>query len=168
MPKSTSVKSISINSIVQSKVWEKLFKIGSSAKFIRILTSLYVRARIAVINSEGLTEPVDTTEGVLQGDIMSAVLFALYISDFEEFFWKWEARGTSINYKNEIRCIAYVDGTASFADSLIDLRRKVRILEKYCEINELFINKSNSKILISTKVDCKRTPVSCAKVNHLK
>lgn len=35
---------------------------------------------------EGLTDLVDITEGVLQGDNLSAIIFALYTRDFEESF----------------------------------------------------------------------------------
>lgn len=55
---------------------------------MRILKSLYDRVRIVGRNLEELTDRVDITEDALQREILSAILFVLHISNFEEYFWK--------------------------------------------------------------------------------
>lgn len=81
------------DSIKHSLLWKKLFKIGVSGKFIRLCQSLYNRANISVRCQSGVSEKVDVTEGVLQGEILSPLFFALFLSDIEEFFLYTRSKG---------------------------------------------------------------------------
>lgn len=49
-----------------------------------------------------LSRNIDITQGVLQGEILSTLLFALYINDLESFFRKEGASGINIDNLNEL------------------------------------------------------------------
>jgi len=68
-------------SIPHDKLWNKHFEIGVSAKNIRWLDTLYESSTMQIrLNNDYLSSPIDITESVLQGEILSPVLFNLYIS----------------------------------------------------------------------------------------
>lgn len=150
-------------------LWQKLSDMGVSDKFIRVCRSLYDRAKVSVCTSVGLSDPVDVKEGVLQGEIMSPLLFSLFISNLEKYLADNGARGIPIDPKNEITCIAYADDLVLLAKNPPDLRRKIKIASRYPEINALRINKSKSKILIFQKgrpkrsLSCRNKPIEIVK-----
>ena len=64
----------------------------------------------------------------------------------------------SLDFAHEIVCLAYTDDVTMLADSYHDLAIKIKILEKYCEINGLKVNVTKSKIIIFHKGKLKRFP----------
>lgn len=116
------------DSMNHHKLRDKLFSLGVSAKIVRILEGLYENERVSVKTPEGLTDEVQVTEGVLQGEILSPLLFILYISDMETFFRDKGAYGVSINNKTDILMLLYADDLAILARNKADLRRKLKLL----------------------------------------
>lgn len=98
------------DSVNQEKLWQKLFsRLRVSASFLRVLIDFYNKAKLSVRTNDGLTEPVEITEGVLQGETLCPILFSLFLSDLEEFFRERGARGISINHETGILLLAYAD-----------------------------------------------------------
>ena len=147
------------DSVNHNLLWSKLFKLGVSSKIIRIIKNLYDKAVISIIGKDGITEKIELTQGVLQGEILSPLLFALFISDIDEFFYENNARGVSINHAKEIISIAYADDLILLSDCVQNLISKIKILEEYCRLNKLAVNKSKSKIMIFHKGKLKRLPI---------
>ena len=72
------------DSVDHNILWETLYIVGISAQMIRVLQSLYNRASMKVqIDNFNNTNTIDVTEGVLQGDPLSPLLFSMFISDIE-------------------------------------------------------------------------------------
>lgn len=61
-----------------------------------------------VRSNEGLSEPIDITEGVFQGEILSQCLFSLYISDIISFFKVRDAESFFIGIV-EVLMLLYAD-----------------------------------------------------------
>lgn len=74
------------DSVNHQLLWSKLHKIGISGKIIRILNGFYNKAKITVRCGIEHSPMFDITEGVLQGDSLSPLLFILMLSDIVEFF----------------------------------------------------------------------------------
>ena len=110
-------------------------KIGVSDKVIRVLAMLYTKATMAIKSQYDTSNPINVTKGVLQGEIFSPTLFALFISDLEEFLISKGIRGVSVSSLTEILLLAYADDIVIVADSIAMMRRILKALKKYCEIN---------------------------------
>lgn len=137
------------DTINHAKLWDKLYQIGISSKFIRILQNLYNNANIFIKDNLSLDEtvPISIHEGVLQGEILSPILFAIYINDLEDFFRKNDQKGVNIDGHTDILMLAYADDLVVLSDSPVSLQRKLNLLALYCDSNELTVNTSKTKIL---------------------
>lgn len=138
-------------SVVHNKLWYKLFKQGVSSRFIRISKNFYEQASIAIRLRGDVSNEVEVTRGVLQGDTLSPLFFSLFISDLEDFLQDQGARGVSIDELNEIILLAYADDIVVLAYSFSDMQGKIKLLHKYCKENDLKINYNKSKIIVFQK-----------------
>ena len=135
-------------SVNQQKLWSKLASTEISTKFIRILDSLYRNAEMKVRTSQGTSEPVKITKGVLQGEVLSPILFSLFIADLEEFLIKRGVRGIAISSLVDILILAYADDLIILVDNASGMMRALKVLKEYCEENNLVINTSKTKIMV--------------------
>lgn len=99
-------------SVSHGLLWEKLHKLGLEKKIFSILKDLYGKANIAVKGREGISVPVRVRGGVLQGEVMSPILFCLFIADFKSFLIQEGVRGVSVDHLTEILLLAYADDIA--------------------------------------------------------
>ncbi|XP_015123886.1 uncharacterized protein LOC107045970, partial [Diachasma alloeum] len=90
-------------------------------------------------------------KGVLQGETLSALLFILYISDFEKFLGDRNLYGLNIDGITDILMLHYADDTVILVDSHIKLERVLKILAEYCDLNGLSVNVSKTKIMVFKK-----------------
>lgn len=139
------------DSIAHDKLWNKLLKLGVSATLIRILKNLYDKATIRVKAKDGLSEKIEINEGVLQGKILSALLFILYISDMEDFFRSKGLYDISINPSIDVLLLLYANDLAILARSRANVAAKLKVLQEYCEINQLIVNETKTEVLYCRK-----------------
>ncbi|KAK9753304.1 Reverse transcriptase (RNA-dependent DNA polymerase) [Popillia japonica] len=120
---------------------------GISAKFINILKNLYNGANISIKVGKDVSGSVTLREGFLQGEILSPLLFAIYINDLEDYLRKSKLSGINVDGETDIILLAYADDLALVSDSPISLQRKLNILERYCDANLLTINVAKTNFL---------------------
>lgn len=75
-------------SCIHNKLWAKLDSIGMSSKIIRILQNLYGKAATVIRTEHGCSPSIELTEGLLQGEVLSPILYSLFISEIEEVLTK--------------------------------------------------------------------------------
>lgn len=139
-------------SVSHELLWRKLSQLGVSHKLINILIDMYNNATMAIRNSEGISEKCQITLGVLQGETLSPLLFSLFLSDIEEFLLKKEGvRGVSINHMLEIIMLAFADDMVFMADSYINFKKIIRVLEEYFDLNKLTVNIKKTKAILFQK-----------------
>ena len=139
------------DSVNHNLLWNKLSSAGVSLKFINILRSLYDSAEMSVKINNTLSNPAKIEKGVLQGEILSPDLFALFLNDIEAYLRSKGCRGISINNKVDIMLLAYADDIVIVADSPHMLMRTLKALDQYCIDNNLTINTDKTKIVIFRK-----------------
>lgn len=136
------------DSIPHNKLWIKLEKLGLSRKIISLLMHLYENTHMKIKNAGKLSNPIRITEGVLQGEVLSPLLFNLYVSDISKFLKGRGAEGLFVD-SHEVLLLMYADDIALLAATEVKLRRSLKILEEYCAVNGLTINTAKTKILIA-------------------
>lgn len=73
------------DSVNHKLLWMKLFEIGPSAKMVRLLRNIYNTAHLKLLINGMLSKNFKINEGVLQGELLSPLLFIIFIADLEKF-----------------------------------------------------------------------------------
>lgn len=132
--------------INHSLLFAKLKQIGISLKIINVLSILYLKAHFRVkIDDGSLTEEINITNGILQGDTLSPLLFDIFVSDFESHLQGTE--GVIISDQN-IQVLFYADDLVLISQSVEDMQRKLDILSKYSDENKMEVNVAKSKVMV--------------------
>lgn len=94
-----------------------------------------------------LFSPIDFTMVILQGEILSPLLFILHIADLVGFL-KSKNLILNLGGTKAIIDLKYANDLALLACTAIHLRKLLEALEAYCDINVLTVNVSEIKILL--------------------
>ena len=94
------------------------------------------------------SKPYDITSGILQGDIISPLLFALFVSDFDSFLSTRGIEGVAIDGMVSLISLFYADDQVLLADSPHNMNRALAALYEYCLLNKLTVNAAKSKVLV--------------------
>jgi hypothetical protein len=135
-------------SIPHNKLWDKLFALGVNSRFIRILQHIYVSLSTQIRLPTGYTDPIDLSEGLAQGEILSPILFTLFISDLEELLQQLKVRGIKIDEDVELHILLYADDMVVLCPSKLGLQMKIRRLEKYFTANGLTVHLAKTKVVV--------------------
>lgn len=134
------------DTVPHDKLFQKLDHLGINGKFMRIVAKMYDQAKLTINVNDQLSESIKVTKGVLQGDVLSPLLYTLYTSDMRSFFVEKGHRGVKVDDTN-ILLTTFADDTAIFASSTTDCQDKLNDLYTYCELNDLTVNASKTNIL---------------------
>lgn len=105
-----------------------------------------------VIRTEhGVTPKIDMTYGLLQGCLLSPLLFSLYISDIENILRDAGIAGVKITHNFELHILAFADDMVSLAPTPGHLQRKINTLSDYFDRLGLKVNFGKTKVMIFRK-----------------
>ena len=138
-------------SVPHDKLWKKLYDLGVSSKIIAVLQNLYASATTVIRLHEGHSEPIEMTLGLLQGNSLSPLLFALYISDIEKVLLESQADGLAVNHYTQVHVLLFADDAVLLAPNVGALRRKIEALEIYFDSLSLSVNIEKTKVVIFRK-----------------
>ena len=155
------------DTIWRAGLWHKLLKQGISGKFLNVIKNMYdkSKAQVFLYGEKSNSFPAET--GVKQGEILSPLLFALYINDLESFLKDQGVQALQgidsvieelrLNHNFEIMLdlllLYYADDTIVLADSAIGLQFALEELQTYCETWKLVVNESKTKVMCVTGKD---------------
>ena len=120
------------------------YKLGG--KFLKLLKNIYTSNKIFVKTSLGLLEPFVTTTGVLQGDILSPLIFNLFINKISEVV---DSTCDPVNIgDNSSSTLLWCDDLVVFSRSASGLKNAIyKIGSHFTELG-LSVNKTKTKVLI--------------------
>ena len=139
----------------RSKLWRKMIEGGMSGRVLLIIQNVYKRAKLSVRLNGTLSQSFTSNIGVLQGEILSPILFAFFLNDFEPYLAQ-QYPGASVdpdknakNIKDEeldtflkLYVLLYADDSILLAESAEALQDA---LHEYCLLNEIIVNTDQSK-----------------------
>ena len=62
----------------KSCLWLQLLEIALSTKFVKIFSYIYSKANVKILKGDEFSDIIKILKGVLQGQILSPLLFALF------------------------------------------------------------------------------------------
>ena len=133
---------------------------------MKLIYNLYQNTKACVKLNNTISRSFRCNVGVRQGDILSPLLFALFINDFEEFLsLKYDGLSslnnlfTNVFANDEILTylklyiLLYADDTIIMAENPYQLQLALNALNEYCQTWKLKINISKTKIIRFVKKD---------------
>ena len=130
--------------IDRSNLWTKLIKQGITGKMFSIIRSLYSNVKACVKHNGHLTDYFSPTSGLMQGEVMSPILFSLYINDFEMHFIRENCPSVEIQLIN-LFLLMYADDTVLISESAEGLQRMLNALLSYTKKWNLTVNIDKTK-----------------------
>ncbi|KAL1447284.1 hypothetical protein WDU94_007617, partial [Cyamophila willieti] len=140
------------DSLDHNIIWQKLQLTGLSGKMIRVIRALYSQAkcRVRVAGNE-YTEDIKKTKGIMQGDSLSPLIFILVVADLNCYLMDKGFRGIQVDSSTEVILLMYADDLVVLSHSKIDLQKKMKAIEEYCERNKLEVNAEKTKVVVFRK-----------------
>ena len=139
------------DTINRNILWPILTKNGIYGKLSKCIRSMYesVKARVRA-SDNSLTEHINCTLGVKQGDICSPVLFSLYINELAIEITRNGRHGVSLE-TYELLALLLADDIILCSETVVGLQTQLNILYKAACRLHLTVNLSKSNIIVFRK-----------------
>lgn len=133
--------------IDRSILWTKLINQGIDENMLKIIQSLYQNVKSCIKYNGFLSEYYRNTIGLFQGEILSPILYSLYVNDCEMCFIRENCPSVEIGLIN-LFLIMYADDTVLLAESPKSLQEMIDTLYKHNNDCKLTLNVDKTKIMI--------------------
>ena len=139
------------DTINRNILWPILLKNGFKGKLFDCIRSMYenVKARIRISGNK-LTDNMNCTLGVKQGDICSPVLFSLYINELALDVMKNGRHGVIFD-AYELFILLLADDIVLCSETVIGLQNQLNILHRSASKLHLTVNLEKSNIVVFRK-----------------
>lgn len=85
------------DSVYLNCLWYKLYKLAINAKMLRVIKDMYNKVKTCVRGCNSYSDFFDCSVGVKQGEVISPILFSLFIEDLELFLQEDPTCGLSFD-----------------------------------------------------------------------
>ena len=133
--------------IDRSSLWSKLIKQGITGNIFSVIKSLYSHIKVCVKHNGQLTDYFNSTSGLLQGEVMSPILFSLYVNDFEIHFVHENCPSVDIQLIN-LFLLMYADDTVIMSEAREGLQNMLDSLVSYTKKWNLTVNIDKTKTMV--------------------
>ena len=119
------------DSINRSILWPILFRNGIHGKLYKCIISMYECVKARVRCGGTLTDVINCTAGVKQGDICSPILFSLFINELTiEVIRSGRHGATFVNDVLEIFILLLADDVALISETVVGLQTQLNSLQR--------------------------------------
>ena len=125
----------------------KLANLGIGGKFFNTVKNMYTNDKIAVKIRNKMTNDINCSMGVRQGDGLSPTLFNIYVNDIPQLFSDPTCDPPKIG-NEPISALLYADDLVIFSETETGLKTCLKKFNGYCRMWHLKINVAKSKIMI--------------------
>jgi len=132
-------------------LFAKLQRLGIGGPFYDVIKNMYKNVTSAVKHSRTeVSDHFPISRGVKQGDILSPLLFNIFINDIIPLFHEADSQPPSLVHKT-VGCLLYADDLVILSNSPDGLQKSLDKMNLYCDKWKLEINLSKSKVMCLNK-----------------
>lgn len=131
-------------------LWYKLSKIGFQGKLLTVIKSMYTNVSTCVCVDGFNSEYFSNELGLMQGEVLSPILFSLYVNDCEMAFINSNAIPYEMKELN-LFLLMYADDMVIFSESVLGLQNMLDTLYEYTSKWSLSVNIDKTKIVVFRK-----------------
>ena len=140
------------DSIYRNGLWLKLYRSGIQGNIcmLQIFTDMYQKVKSCVKSCSSYSDYFEYAVGLRQGEVLSPILFSLFVEDLELYLQNNQDAGINID---EIVFIIslFADDMAIFGKTPLDLQNNLNLLNSYCDEWGLTVNTDKTKVLVFRK-----------------
>ena len=138
------------DSVYLNGLWFKLFKLGINGKMLRILKDMYNQVKACVRACNSYSDFFECAIGLKQGEVISPLLFSLFVDDLELFLQGDPNCGLNLDDITFILML-FADDMVILGNSIADLQHGLDLLHIYCSKWGLQVNTEKTKVLVFRK-----------------
>ena len=143
------------DSVWRVGLWDKLVKTGIEGKFLKIIHNLYSNIKSCIFANGANGANFGFYTGVRQGEILSPLLFSLYVNDMEQYFLdngcNFLGHTDFVEKSFKLLILLYADDTVIMADNPILFQKSLESPQTYCEKWKLTVNITKTTVMIFRK-----------------
>ena len=143
------------DSVWREALMYKLLEYDIRGNFYSVIEEMYKGGEACLKNDGYLSEFFQCGRGVRQGDVLSPILFNLYINDIPKLFV--EDKDSPMLGNRAIHCLLYADDLILFSQTYNGLQEKLIKLNNYCNKWDLSVNTKKTEVMVLSNDD-KYTP----------
>ena len=138
------------DTIYRNGLWYKLIKCNLNGKIFSVIRSMYEDIKLCVKTFNNISDFFSSDIGLLQGEISSPILFALFMNDIETFLQNDTSTSFTIEELN-IYLLLFADDSVLISETAEELQNLLNSFEKYCEKWKLKVNIEKTKVMVFRK-----------------
>ena len=138
------------DSVYLNGLWFKLHKLGIRGKMLRIIKDVYNKVKCCVKGCNSYSDFFTCAVGLKQGEVISPLMFSLFIEDLELFLQDNHSSGLLLDDILFILML-FADDMAILGNSVDDLQNSLNLLENYCKRWGLEVNTEKTKVMVFRK-----------------
>ena len=133
-------------------LWPILLKSGVQGKLLRCIMSMYACVRAKVRCGGKMTDYIQCTSGVKQGDVCSPILFSLFINELTAEVVRNGKHGAQfIDDMLELFILLLADDVVLLAETVVGLQSQLNCLSRAANSLQLKVNLNKSNIIVFRK-----------------
>ena len=138
------------DSVSRLGLWYKLIHCGIDGKILRIIRSLYKDVKLKVKGLTSLSDILNCDLGLLQVEIMSPILFSIFLADVEMQLAEHGNDGITLDQLS-LYLLLFADDAVIFSETPEGLQKSLDNFEIYCQKWNLTVNVDKTKIVVFRK-----------------
>lgn len=160
------------DTVPRFELWQKVLRNGINGKIFEVIKNMYSKAK-SCISLNGKTSALFPCNiGVRQGENLSPLLFAIYLSDLESSLAnKYHGLSLLSDLAREqfveedvfvylkLYVLLYADDTVIMAESPTDLQHALDAFYQYCNLWKLSINAQKSRVMVFSRGKIRNKPM---------
>ena len=153
-----------VDKVDRLQLWIKLISSNISGKIFEVIQNCYAKAKSRVFVNGKLFKTFPCQVGVRQGDSLSHLLFAIYLSDLNKFLSE-HCEGLKLVpalvsefifdekllYYLKLYILIYGDDTVVLAESEDEMQKSLNTLHEYCKEWKFKTNVTKTKIMLFSR-----------------